>query len=46
MDKRYEANKRVKKNIIDALFRLIQKKNFSEISITDMVTEAGVARQS
>lgn len=46
MDKRLEANIRVKKNIIDALFCLMKRKNLSEISITDIVEKAGVARQS
>lgn len=46
MDKRYEANRRVKKSIINALFDLMDSKNFSEITITEIVSKAGVARQS
>jgi len=41
MDKRIQ---RTKKAIIDAFLRLLQKKEFFEISITDITTEAMVAR--
>lgn len=46
MDKRKEANMRVKKSITDALLELMQKKNFSDISITEIIQTAGVARVS
>ena len=39
-------NKRVKKAIMEALFILMKRKAFSEISVTDIVTQAGVARAS
>ena len=41
-----QENKRVKKSITEALFLLMKKKPFSEISVTDIVTVAGVARAS
>lgn len=40
------TNNRVKKQIIDAFFTLLRKKTFSEITITDIVTEAKVSRAS
>ena len=46
MDKRKMANLRVKGNIINALFALMQKKRLSEITITELVDAAGVARAS
>lgn len=46
MDKRMVANAKVKRNIQDALFLLMKKKNFSEITVTDIITEANVARAS
>lgn len=46
MDKRKEANIRVRKSITDALFSLMKDKNFSEITITEIIREAGVARAS
>lgn len=46
MDKRKEENIRVKKAITDALFRLMPQKNFADISITEIIREAGVARIS
>lgn len=46
MDKRKEANLRVKKNITIALFQLMHEKSFSEISITELIKRAGVARVS
>lgn len=46
MDKRKIENARVKKSIEDAFFTLLKEKKFSEISITDLVTESGVARTS
>ena len=46
MDKRKEANLRVKKNITEALFALMDKKDFSNITVTDIIEEAKVARAS
>ena len=46
MDKRKEANLRVKKNITEALFELMDKKDFSKITVTDIIEEAKVARAS
>lgn len=46
MDKRKEANIRVKNNITKSLFRLMHEKSFSEISITELILEAKVARVS
>ncbi len=46
MDKRRAANLRVKKNITHTLFALMQKKSLSEITITELVEGAGVARAS
>lgn len=46
MDKRKESNMRVKKNITEALLGLMQEKNFSDISITEIIRTAGVARVS
>lgn len=39
-------NARVKKSVTEALFVLLKKKNFSEITVTDIINEAGVARAS
>ena len=46
MDKRREENIRVKECIIRTLFQLIQTKSLSEITITELVSGAGVARAS
>ena len=46
MDKRKEANQRVKKSITDALFSLMQEKKLSDIRITELIERAGVARAS
>lgn len=46
MDKRKLENERVKKSIQEGLFTLIKKKKFSEITVTDIVQESGVARAS
>lgn len=46
MEKCSESNKKVKQKIIDSLFSLLKEKNFSEISITEIVNHAGVSRQS
>ena len=37
MDKRKEANMRVKDNITKSLFDLMHKKSFSNISITELI---------
>lgn len=46
MDKRKEANIRVKTNITKALFQLMHEKSFSDITITELIRVAGVARVS
>lgn len=46
MDKRKESNLRVKGNITRTLFTLMQTKSLSEITITELVEGAGVARAS
>lgn len=46
MDKRKEANLRVKKSITIALFQLMHEKSFSEISISELIRRAKVARVS
>ena len=46
MDKRVEANARTQRLIIKALIRLMNEKQFSDITVTDIVTRAGVARAS
>lgn len=46
MDKRKEANLRVKSSITKALFRLMHEKSFSDIRITELIRYAGVARMS
>ena len=46
MDKRIQANLRVKKSITDALFRLISEKPLSEITVSEIVRTAGVAHAS
>lgn len=46
MDKRKEENLRVKTSITEALFTLMQEKSFAKITVTDIVTRAGVARAS
>ena len=46
MDKRHEANRIVKEKICSATIRLMGKKPFSAITVTDIVREAGVARVS
>lgn len=46
MDMRLQKQERVKKKIEEALFTLLSQKHFSEITITDLVTEASVARVS
>ncbi|MGN0295062.1 MAG: TetR/AcrR family transcriptional regulator [Lachnospiraceae bacterium] len=46
MDKRKEANMRVKNSITKALFHLMHEKRFSDISISELIRAAGVARIS
>ncbi|MCF2682813.1 TetR/AcrR family transcriptional regulator [Faecalicatena contorta] len=46
MDKRKEANLRVKKGITTALFQLMHEKSISDISISELIRRAGVARIS
>lgn len=46
MDKRREENLRVKACIVNALFRLMQTKSLAEITVTELVRDAGVARAS
>ena len=46
MDKRKEANLKVKKRITDALFDLMHEKKFNEITVTEIITSAKVARVS
>lgn len=46
MDKRKEENLRVKKSITNTLFQLMQTKSLSEITITELVKGADVARAS
>jgi len=46
MSRGAQENARVRKNITEALFVLLNKKDFSEITVTDIVTEAKVARAS
>lgn len=45
-DKRYEANRQVKIKIGRALIKLMEEKPFSDITVTDIVKTAGVARAS
>ena len=44
MDKRVLANQEAKQKIITALFVLMKKKRFSEITVTEIIQKAGVAR--
>ena len=46
MSKSSMDNQRVKNQIIEGLFSLLRKKAFSEITVTDIVKEAKVARAS
>ena len=46
MDKRREANLRVKRRITNALFSLMREKSLGDIFITEIVEAAGVARAS
>lgn len=46
MSRGTQENERVRKKIMEALFTLLKRKEFSEITVTDIVTEANVARVS
>lgn len=46
MDKRKEANQRVKESITNTLLKLLEQKSISEISVSEIVSKAGVARAS
>lgn len=46
MDRRKEENIRVRTNITNALFDLLQRKSFSDITITEIIRKSGVARAS
>lgn len=46
MDKRKVANQRVKRNIAEALLQLLAHKSISEISVSEIIQTAGVARAS
>lgn len=46
MDKRVVKNERVKKEIEKALFTLLERKRFSEITVSDIIRTSGVARAS
>ncbi|MGM9662303.1 MAG: TetR/AcrR family transcriptional regulator [Oscillospiraceae bacterium] len=46
MDKRKEANLRVKANITNTLFSLMEKKSLADIHVSEIVKGAGVARAS
>lgn len=46
MSKAAMDNQRVRRQITDGLFSLLRKKSFSEITVTDIVKEANVARAS
>lgn len=46
MSKASMDNQRVKNQITEGLFTLLRKKSFSEITVTDIVKEANVARAS
>lgn len=46
MDKRKEANLRVKERITTTLFHLLEQKSISEISVSEIISGAGVARAS
>lgn len=46
MDKRKVENERVRKSIEEAIFTLMESKSFSEITVSDIVKKAKVARAS
>ena len=45
-NKRTLANERTKRRIIRSLLRLMNEKHFSDITVSDIVARAGVARAS
>ena len=46
MDKRVVANQKVKDSLLNALIELAEQCNWSTISITALIKQAGVARSS
>lgn len=46
MDKRKEANLRVRTNLVEALISLMKEKSYEEISISEIARTAGVSRIS
>ncbi len=46
MDKRKQENERVRTAIENALLRLMRRKHFSDISVSEIIRESGVARTS
>lgn len=46
MNKRQEANMRVKTHITAALLKLLNEKSISDITISEIISEAGGARAS
>ena len=46
MTRAIQENERVRKDLTEALFSLLKRKAFSEITVTDLITEAHVARIS
>ena len=46
MDKRKQARQRCRGRIVEALLALMEEKPYSEITVTEIVHRAGVARQS
>lgn len=46
MNKREEINRVVKESIIDALFEIMKKKDFSDVTISEITKKAGVSRVS
>ena len=46
VDKRYELNRIVKESIVQSLFLLMRQKPFSDITVTNIIEKAGVARAS
>ena len=46
MDKRLEANRKVREAITNALFEMMEEQEISRITVTDLIKRAGVARVS
>nr|WP_122011723.1 TetR/AcrR family transcriptional regulator [Maliibacterium massiliense] len=46
MDKRKQANQRVKDRLLDALIAFAGKKEWSQLTVTELIQKAGVARAS